>query len=40
MSSRGIAPAGRVTYDNGVSRAIYNHADGNEIGFGGKPAEE
>jgi hypothetical protein len=38
MAGRGIEPAERETYSNGVRKAIYRDADGNEIGFGGPPA--
>jgi hypothetical protein len=37
ISSRGIAPASRETYENGVRKVIYRDPDGNEIGFGGAP---
>jgi catechol 2,3-dioxygenase-like lactoylglutathione lyase family enzyme len=37
VASRGIGPAERETYSNGVRKAIYRDADGNEIGFGGVP---
>jgi catechol 2,3-dioxygenase-like lactoylglutathione lyase family enzyme len=37
IALRGIEPAERVTYSNGVRKAIYRDADGNEIGFGGDP---
>jgi hypothetical protein len=37
IGSRGIAPDERETYSNGVRKAIYRDADGNEIGFGGPP---
>jgi hypothetical protein len=37
IASRGIAPDERVTYSNGVSKAIYRDADGNEVGYGGQP---
>jgi glyoxalase/bleomycin resistance protein/dioxygenase superfamily protein len=39
IGSRGIEPDERVTYSNGVRKAIYRDADGNEIGFGGAPLE-
>jgi hypothetical protein len=39
-SARGIEPAETETYDNGVRKAIYRDADGNEVGFGGGPAED
>ena len=38
IASRGISPAEHETYSNGVRKAIYRDADGNEIGFGGAPA--
>jgi predicted enzyme related to lactoylglutathione lyase len=37
ISSRGIEPAERETYSNGVRKATYRDRDGNEIGFGGPP---
>ena len=37
IASRGIEPAERETYSNGVRKVIYRDADGNEIGFGGAP---
>jgi catechol 2,3-dioxygenase-like lactoylglutathione lyase family enzyme len=38
IGSRGLEPDERETYSNGVRKAIYRDADGNEIGFGGGPA--
>jgi catechol 2,3-dioxygenase-like lactoylglutathione lyase family enzyme len=38
IAQRGIEPAERETYDNGVSKVTYRDPDGNEIGFGGGPA--
>ena len=38
IASRGITPAERETYSNGVRKAIYRDAEGNEIGFGGPPS--
>ncbi len=35
ITQRGIEPAERETYDNGVTKVIYRDADGNEISFGG-----
>jgi catechol 2,3-dioxygenase-like lactoylglutathione lyase family enzyme len=35
---RGIEPALRETYDNGVRKVVYRDPDGNEIGFGGAPS--
>ena len=37
IGSRGLDPAERETYSNGVRKATYRDADGNEIGFGGAP---
>jgi hypothetical protein len=34
---RGVEPAERLTYDNGVRKALYFDADGNEVAFGGPP---
>lgn len=38
ISARGLEPDECETYSNGVRKAIYRDADGNEIGFGGAPA--
>jgi hypothetical protein len=38
IAGRGIEPAETETYSNGVRKAIYRDAEGNEIGFGGVPA--
>ena len=38
MAARGIEPATRETYDNGVRKITFRDPDGNEIGFGGGPA--
>jgi catechol 2,3-dioxygenase-like lactoylglutathione lyase family enzyme len=38
IEGRGIEPAQQETYSNGVRKATYRDADGNEIGFGGEPA--
>ena len=38
VAGRGIQPAERETYDNGVRKVTYRDPDGNEIGFGGGPA--
>jgi hypothetical protein len=40
VSSRGIEPTTVETYDNGVRKATFHDPDGNEIGFGGAPADE
>lgn len=37
IAVRGIDPAERETYSNGVRKATYRDPDGNEIGFGGMP---
>ena len=39
IAGRGIEPADRETYSNGVRKALYRDADGNELGFGGAPLE-
>ncbi|MFD0856385.1 VOC family protein [Actinomadura adrarensis] len=38
IAERGLEPAKRETYGNGVRKAIYVDPEGNEIGFGGAPA--
>ncbi len=38
IAARGLEPTERETYANGVRKAIYCDADGNQIGFGGVPA--
>jgi catechol 2,3-dioxygenase-like lactoylglutathione lyase family enzyme len=40
IAQRGIEPALRETYDNGVRKVTYRDPDGNETGFGGGPIEE
>ena len=35
IAQRGLAPAQRETYPNGVRKITYVDHDGNEIGFGG-----
>jgi hypothetical protein len=37
ITGRGLDPAKRETYPNGVRKITYRDADGNEIGFGGAP---
>ena len=37
IAARGLDPAMRETYSNGVSKVTYRDADGNEIGLGGAP---
>ncbi|WP_249999274.1 VOC family protein [Actinoplanes sp. M2I2] len=39
IAGRGLEPAERETYSNGVRKAIFHDPDGNEIGFGGAPLE-
>lgn len=39
ISARGIEPALRETYGNGVRKITYRDPDGNEIGYGGAPVE-
>ncbi len=39
FAGRGLKPAQRETYANGVPKATYRDPDGNEIGFGGAPAD-
>lgn len=36
-AARGVSPAMRETYGNGVRKARYRDPDGNEIGVGGAP---
>ena len=37
IAQRGLEPAKRETYSNGVHKMTYIDPDGNEIGFGGLP---
>jgi catechol 2,3-dioxygenase-like lactoylglutathione lyase family enzyme len=37
IAQRGLEPAQRETYTNGVRKITYIDPDGNEIGFGGVP---
>ncbi|MFD8495253.1 VOC family protein [Amycolatopsis sp. NPDC059657] len=37
IAERGIEPANREAYPNGVRKVMYHDPDGNEIGFGGMP---
>jgi catechol 2,3-dioxygenase-like lactoylglutathione lyase family enzyme len=39
VAGRGLEPTERVTYDNGVRKAIYRDPDGNRVEFGGAPVE-
>jgi catechol 2,3-dioxygenase-like lactoylglutathione lyase family enzyme len=38
IAERGLEPAERETYANGVRKATFRDPDGNAIGFGGAPA--
>jgi catechol 2,3-dioxygenase-like lactoylglutathione lyase family enzyme len=38
IAARGLEPAERETYSNGVRKITYRDPDGNEIGFGGTRA--
>jgi catechol 2,3-dioxygenase-like lactoylglutathione lyase family enzyme len=40
ITDRGVEPAQRETYANGVRKWTYRDPDGNEIGFGGAPLTE
>ncbi|MGX5654892.1 VOC family protein [Geodermatophilus nigrescens] len=37
IAGRGLQPALRETYDNGVRKVTYRDPDGNEVGLGGEP---
>ena len=37
IAARGLAPDERLTYSNGVRKAVFRDPDGNEVGFGGAP---
>lgn len=39
ICARGIEPASRETYGDGVRKVIYRDLDGNEVSFGGAPLE-
>jgi hypothetical protein len=39
IAARGIEPAKRETYDNGVRKITYRDPDGSEFSYGGGPAE-
>jgi catechol 2,3-dioxygenase-like lactoylglutathione lyase family enzyme len=38
IAARGLEPAERETYENGVRKVTFRDPDGNEFGFGGRPA--
>jgi len=40
IAARGLEPDERLTYSNGVRKAHYHDADGNEIAFGGPPVSD
>ncbi len=39
IADRGLEPALRETYDNGVRKVTYRDDDGNEVGLGGAPTD-
>lgn len=39
IAERGLEPAERETYENGVRKAIFRDPDGNQLSFGGGPVE-
>jgi catechol 2,3-dioxygenase-like lactoylglutathione lyase family enzyme len=39
IAARGIEPDETEAYSNGVRKVVYRDPDGNEVGFGGAPAE-
>ena len=39
IAERGLEPAERETYENGVRKAIFRDPDGNLLSFGGGPVE-
>ncbi|GAB2939670.1 VOC family protein [Nonomuraea fastidiosa] len=40
IARRGIEPVKRETYENGVTKVIYEDPEGNEISFGGMAADQ
>ena len=40
IAERGLRPALRETYDNGVRKITYRDADGNDTGYGGGPVDQ
>ena len=40
IADRGIEPAQRETYENGVRKVTYRDPDGNEFGLGGAPVDD
>jgi hypothetical protein len=39
IAERGLEPDERLTLSNGVRKTVYRDADGNEVAFGGAPAD-
>lgn len=39
IAERGLSPANRETYDNGMRKTTYRDPDGNEVAFGGQPVQ-
>jgi hypothetical protein len=39
IAAGGLEPDERVTYSNGVRKALYRDPDGNEVAFGGAPSD-
>jgi catechol 2,3-dioxygenase-like lactoylglutathione lyase family enzyme len=39
VAARGLEPDERLTYSNGVRKALYRDPDGNELAFGGAPLD-
>ena len=40
IAARGLEPDERLTYPNGVRKALYRDPDGNEIGFDRAPLDD
>jgi catechol 2,3-dioxygenase-like lactoylglutathione lyase family enzyme len=40
LASNGLEPDKRETYANGVRKVTFRDPDGNEVGFGGAPADD
>jgi hypothetical protein len=39
IAARGLEPDERQSYSNGMRKVLYRDPDGNELGFGGAPAD-
>ena len=39
IAARGLKPYAHETYSNGVQKVVFRDPDGNEVGFGGAPAD-